>query len=284
MSELQIILLALLQGITEFLPVSSSGHLILFSKFTDFSYQGAAIDVALHIGSIVAVILYFLPTLWKILKDLWITKLVPNFKFYGNQLFYLLVVATIPALIVGAGLKYFGTDWLRSTKLIGWNILIYGLLLGLVDAWAVKVRNIRNLELKDAWLIGLAQCLALLPGTSRSGVTITMARFLGMERREAAKFSMLLAIPTILAAGLLAGFELWQAGDIGQIKDAMYAVGYSFVFSLAAILVMMQWLKKWSFWPFVVYRVILGVILLTDAYGICNIDFGRAKLYILNIF
>lgn len=271
MSEMQIVFLSVLQGITEFLPVSSSGHLILFSKFTTFADQGLAMDVALHIGSIAAVILYFLPTLWRILVDLWLTKLKPNFSFSGNHLFYLLLIATIPALVSGVILKYIGTDWLRNTKLIGWNILLYGILLWLIDTWSVKVRNIQHLEMKDALLIGLAQCLALLPGTSRSGVTITMARFLGMERREAAKFSMLLAIPTILAAGLAAAYGLWQNGDMTQIQEALHAVGYSFIFSLMAIFIMMQWLKKWSFWPFVVYRVALGMMLLLDAYGIYDI-------------
>ena len=272
MSELQLILLSLLQGLTEFLPVSSSGHLILFSKFTDFTDQGAAMDVALHIGSVLAVILYFSPTLWQILADLWKTRFLPKFRFSGNQLFYLLLVATIPALIMGGALKYFGTDWLRSTKLIGWNILCYGILLWVVDTWAVTLKQIRQLELKDAFLIGLAQCLALLPGTSRSGVTITMARFLGLERREAAKFSMLLSIPTILAAGTLAIYGLWQSGDIGQINNALHGIGYSFIFSLSAIFIMMQWLKKWSFWPFVVYRIALGTILLLDAYDIYDIE------------
>jgi undecaprenyl-diphosphatase len=99
-------------------------------------------------------------------------------------------------------------------------------------------------------------------------VTITAARFLGMERREAAKFSMLLAVPTILAAGAVSAYEIWQGGDAGFISDAISAVGYSFVFSLAAIFLMMEWLKKWSFLPFVIYRVALGTVLLLDAYGI----------------
>lgn len=271
MTEMQIIWLSLLQGITEFLPVSSSGHLILFSKFTEFPDQGAAMDIALHIGSILAVIIYFAPTLWEILKGLIKTKFLPNMKVEGVQLFYLLAVATLPVLICGAALKFFGTDWLRSTKLIGWNILIYALILWLMDTWAVTARKIRNLEFKDAIFIGLAQCLALLPGTSRSGVTITMCRFLGMERREAAKFSMLLAIPAILAAGLLAGIELWKEGNMQQISAALDAVGYSFIFSMGAIFILMQWLKKWSFLPFVIYRVVLGTMLLLDAYGVYDI-------------
>ena len=271
MTEMQIIWLSLLQGITEFLPVSSSGHLILFSKFTEFPDQGAAMDIALHIGSILAVIIYFAPTLWEILKGMIKTKFLPNMKVEGVQLFYLLAVATLPVLICGAALKFFGTDWLRSTKLIGWNILIYALILWLMDTWAVTARKIRNLEFKDAIFIGLAQCLALLPGTSRSGVTITMCRFLGMERREAAKFSMLLAIPAILAAGLLAGIELWKEGNMQQISVALDAVGYSFIFSMGAIFILMQWLKKWSFLPFVIYRVTLGTMLLLDAYGVYDI-------------
>ena len=184
-----------------------------------------------------------------------------------------MVVAPIPALLVGGGLKFYGTEWLRSTKLIGWNILLYGILLGVVDKLAATNLTIKELSLKKALLIGVAQCLALLPGTSRSGITITMGRYLGMERREIAKFSMLLAIPTILAAGLLAGYELWQGGNLTEIMAAFHGIGYSFIFSLAAIFVMMQWLKKWSFWPFVVYRVILGGILLLDAYGIYDIKF-----------
>lgn len=268
MALTQIIILSLLQGLTEFLPVSSSGHLILLSKFSNFTDQGALMDVALHIGSVAAVILYFYKTLWNMICDVVKTKLLPNFKYDGCRLFYLLLVATVPALIVGAALKFYGLEWLRNTKLIGWNILLYGIILWVVDRWAITVVNIRNLKLSDALLIGLAQCLALLPGTSRSGVTITAARFLGMERREAAKFSMLLAVPTILAAGAVSAYEIWRGGDVGFISDAISAVGYSFVFSLAAIFLMMEWLKKWSFLPFVIYRVALGTVLLLDAYGI----------------
>ncbi len=271
MTTFHLMMLALLQGITEFLPVSSSGHLALFSKFTEFPDQGLVIDVALHIGSIVAVMLYFWRDLWGMLCSLVKSKLLPNFEVYGNRVFYLLVIATIPALVVGAVLHYMGTDFLRSTKIIGWNILLYGILLWIADKISLSVLRIKNLEIKDALLIGFAQCLALVPGTSRSGVTITMGRFLGMERREAAKFSMLLAIPTILAAGLVEGYKVWQGGDIVKLLLAVDAVSYSFVFSFLAIFVMMQWLRKWSFLPFVLYRIALGTILLLDAYGIYDL-------------
>ena len=273
MTTLHLLYLSILQGITEFLPVSSSGHLILFSKFTNFPDQGLVIDVALHIGSIIAVIIYFWRDLWKMLCGLWQSHFMPDFKIYGNRMFYLLFVATLPVLCMGLLLKYIGWENLRDTKVIGWNILIYGIILWGIDKLSITALRIKNLEIKDAVLIGAAQCLALFPGTSRSGITITMGRFLGMERREAAKFSMLLAIPTILAAGLFACYELWQNGDIEQVYTAVDALGYSFVFSIMAIYVLMLWLGKWTFVPFVIYRIILGVILLLDAYGIYDIKF-----------
>lgn len=272
MTEMQIIFLSLLQGITEFLPVSSSGHLILFSKWTTFPDQGQAMDVALHIGSLIAVLIYFGSTLWEIAIGLFKCRFMPNFKNEGCQLFYLLLWATLPIIVAGSMLKYYGTDWLRSTKLIGWNILIYGILLWFIDSVSITARKIRNLEFKDAFFIGMAQCLALLPGISRSGITITMCRFLGMERREAAKFSMLLSIPAILAAGLLTGYLLWQQENMQQITNAFNIMGYSFIFSLMAIYILMQWLKKWSFLPFAIYRILLGTLLLLDAYGIYDIQ------------
>ena len=277
MTEMQIIWLSLLQGITEFLPVSSSGHLILFSKFTEFPDQGAAMDIALHIGSIFAVIIYFAPTLWEMLKGLIKTKFLPNTKVEGAQLFYLLLVATLPVLCCGAALKFFGTDWLRSTKLIGWNILIYALILWLMDTWAVTIRKVNNLEFKDALFIGLAQCLALIPGTSRSGITITMARFLGLERTEAAKFSMLLSIPAIIGATSLVCWKIVADGNFAEIAQVFDGVVYSYAASIIAIYIVMWWLKKSTFFPFVVYRIALGVFLLLDSYGYLHILFQESS-------
>ncbi len=267
----QIILLSLLQGITEFLPVSSSGHLILFSIFTTFPDQGQAMDVAMHIGSIIAVMIYFSEELWKMFKGLIKSWFLPNFKDYGNRVFWLVIIASIPAMIFGLFLKTEGVEWMRSSKLIGWTILGYGLLLFIADKVGLTVRKVDHLKITDALLIGLAQCLALIPGTSRSGITITMARFLGMERREAAKFSMLLSIPTILGAGLLVGYELFIQNNLTAIIFAIDGILYSFIFSVIAIYTVMWWLKKSTFLPFVIYRVIIGVILLLNAYGYINI-------------
>ena len=265
--DIHILLLSILQGITEFLPVSSSGHLILFSKFTTFPDQGLALDVAVHVGSIIAVMIYFSATIWQIIKGVVKSYFLPNFKNDGNRLFWLIFVATIPAVIFGLWLKDNGMENFRSTRLVGWTILCFGILLFIADKVGMTIRKVEHLTLLDAVLIGLAQCLALIPGTSRSGITITMGRFLGMERREAAKFSMLLSIPTIFGAGCLVAFELYQAGDMAAITDAFNGIVYSFAASLIAIYIMMWWLKKSTFLPFVIYRIILGSCLLLDSYG-----------------
>ena len=271
LSNLNIILLSLLQGITEFLPVSSSGHLILFSKFTTFPDQGQAMDVALHIGSILAVMIYFSEEIWKMVKGLFKSYFLPNFKDEGNRVFWLVVIATVPAVIAGLFIRSEGVEWMRSTKLVGWTILGYGILLFIADNIGMTIRKVNHLGILDAMLIGLAQCLALIPGTSRSGITITMARFLGMERREAAKFSMLLSIPTIIGAGLLVGYELYQEENLLSIIFAIDGILYSFIFSVIAIYTVMWWLKKSTFLPFVIYRVVFGTALLLDAYGYINI-------------
>lgn len=268
MTNLQLLLLSGLQGLTEFLPVSSSGHLILFSKFTEFPDQGPFLDVAVHVGSIIAVMIYFWRDIWEMLKGLWQSRLLPNFKISGAKLAWLIVIATIPAVIAGLSLKAYGLENLRSAKLIGWTLVIYAIILYFADRYGKTTRKAGDLRIKDALIIGCAQCLALIPGTSRSGITITASRFLGLERREAAKFSMLLSIPTIAGAGLLMAIELFQSGDLSGISDAYHGVIYSFIASLGAIYIMMSWLKKWTFAPFVIYRLILGGYLLFDAYGI----------------
>lgn len=271
MTTLQIFYLSLLQGITEFLPVSSSGHLILLSKFSYFPDQGLALDVAVHVGSILAVMIYFSETIWEMIKGVVKTRFIPNFKNYGAQVFWLIVIGTIPAVIAGFALKSYGMEWLRDTRIIGWTILGYGILLYVADKFSMTIREIKHLGIVDAILIGCAQCLALIPGTSRSGITITMGRFLGLERREAAKFSMLLSIPAIVAAAVLTGWEVWQAGDFQEIGWMFDGVVFSYISSVIAIYVVMWWLKKSTFLPFVIYRIILGTILLLDSYGILSI-------------
>lgn len=271
MTNLNILLLSILQGITEFLPVSSSGHLILFSKFTTFPDQGLPLDVAVHVGSILAVMIYFSGDLWAMFKGLLKTFFIPSFKNPGAKIFWLIVIGTFPIVIAGLLLKEHGMEWLRDTRIIGWTILLYGILLFIADKFSLTIRKIEHLTVLDALLIGCAQCLALIPGTSRSGVTATMGRFLSLERREAAKFSMLLSIPAIIAAASLVAFELYQGNNLLAILETFDGVLYSFIASIVAIYVVMWWLKKSTFLPFVIYRIILGTILLLDTYGYLNL-------------
>ena len=272
MTSIQIFYLSLLQGLTEFLPVSSSGHLILLSKFSYFPDQGLALDVAVHVGSILAVLIYFSETIYDIIKGVFKTYFIPTFKNQGAKLFWLLVIGTIPAVVVGYLLKNYGMEWARNTKLIGWTILGYGLLLFIADKISMTIRKIEHMGIFDAIVIGCAQCLALVPGTSRSGITITFARFLGMERREAAKFSMLLSIPAIIGAAVLTTYEVCQAGSLNELRWMFDGVLFSYVSSIVAIYIVMWWLKKSTFLPFVLYRIVLGSILLLDSYGILSIN------------
>ena len=177
MSVMQTIWLAIVQGLTEFLPVSSSGHLILFAKFTSFEDQGLAVDIALHVGSLLAVMIYFHQDIFKMLKGVLQKCFLPDFNVQGNKLAYLIVLASIPALILGFWLRNFGMESLRSAGVIGWTILLYGIVLYIADRYGKNIKTTDDIGVKEAVLIGLAQCLALVPGTSRSGITITMARF-----------------------------------------------------------------------------------------------------------
>lgn len=285
MTNLQIMILSALQGFTEFLPVSSSGHLILLSKFTTFPDQGLEIDIAVHVGSILAVIIYFARDIIGMLSGLFKsfpaiqnaylkivsaqTKqfILQKIPAYNPKLFWMLVVGTIPAIIFGLLLHNFGMEWLRDTRIIGCNILLFGILLWIADHYSPSSRNIEQMTLKDAFIIGLAQCLAMIPGTSRSGITITTSRFLKVERREAAKFCMLLSIPAIAGAGLLVAMEIYKSGDYSNLNYALSGVGYSFIASLAAIFFMMKWLKNYTFLPFVIYRIALGIFLLLHSFG-----------------
>ncbi len=272
MTNFHILVLSILQGITEFLPVSSSGHLILLSKFTYFPDQGLALDVAVHVGSIIAVMIYFSQDLWKIFKGLLKTYFIPNLRNPDAKTFWLLVIGTIPIVFVGLFLEESGMEWLRDTRIIGWTILCYGILLFIADHFSMTIRKIEHLTVLDAILIGCAQCLALIPGTSRSGITMTMARFLSMERREAAKFSMLLSIPAIIGAAVLVTYKLYEENNLAQIIYAIDGITYSFIASIIAIYVVMWWLKKSTFLPFVIYRIILGTILILDSYKILDIN------------
>ncbi len=259
MSFIQMLLIAVIQGVTEFLPISSSGHLILLPKLAELPDQGPLIDVAVHIGSLLAIIIYF----WRDVRGL----AQGGFATIGigkapeqRNLFLWIVIGTIPAVAVGFLLKDMLEEF-RSTHLVAVNLIVYGILLGIADRFGKEERSYENLTLRDAIIVGCAQALALVPGTSRSGVTMTAARFLGYKRVEAARFSFLLSIPAVAGAGTLVALELADATAQMQM-DALITGALTFVAAFATMAFLMNFLRKATMMVFVVYRVALGVALL----------------------
>ncbi|MEM1398548.1 MAG: undecaprenyl-diphosphate phosphatase [Pseudomonadota bacterium] len=266
MTLFQLVVLAIVQGITEFLPISSSAHLILPHKVMGWPDQGLLIDVAVHVGTLFAVMLFFWREIgWMILGGL---RLLTGKMTPGGNMAILVVVGSLPVIFVGYLVNEFvAEDALRTIEIIAWTTIIFGILLGVVDKMSLSVRRIEHLKISDALIIGFAQVFALLPGTSRSGVTMTAGRLLGLERLEAARFSLLLSIPAILGPGVLKGYELYESRNLQLGIDAGIAVALSFVFALIALVGMMRWLRHASFTPFVIYRLILGIVLLIIVYG-----------------
>ena len=260
-----LILLAIIQGVTEFLPISSSAHLILLPGLTGMADQGLALDVAVHVGTLAAVMLYFRRDVALAARGFWG---LARFRVDapGAFLALCLVAATIPVVIVGAILKLTGlTDALRSVALIGWTMLGFGLVLWWADRTGAQDRPAEHWTLRHAVILGLWQVLALLPGTSRSGICITGARLLGYGREGAARLSMLMSIPTILASGVLLLPDI--EANAALARDASVAAVFAFAAALGALVLMMRLLRSVSFTPYVIYRVILGIVLLVIAYG-----------------
>lgn len=261
MTLLQLAVLAIVQGITEFLPVSSSGHLILTSQVLGWQDQGLSIDIAVHAGTLLAVIVYLWRDILRILGGL-----AENGAESTRPLAGMIIVATIPVGIAGFVLHEVGQESLRDPEVIAWATLGFGILLFVADRFGMTLRRMEHMTWSSAIMIGVAQVLALIPGTSRSGITMTAARFMGFEREAAARFSLLLSIPVIAAAALLAGKDVYDSGDLALSQATLLAAGMSFVAAMFAIWLMMAWLKRATFTPFVIYRLILGVGLLAWIY------------------
>ncbi|MDF1667987.1 MAG: undecaprenyl-diphosphate phosphatase [Roseovarius sp.] len=262
-----LILVAAIQGLTEFLPVSSSGHLILLPHLTGLDDQGQAIDVAVHVGTLFAVILYFWSDVKLALSGL-PRAMLGKIDTEGSKLAFLLVISSIPVVAFGLILKLTGLDEaLRSITVIGWTMLIFGIVLYWADQAGSSERTTKDWDLRDAMVMGVWQAIALIPGTSRSGITLTGARFLGYARHDAARLAMLMSIPTIIESGaLLAGESAYNA-DIAVLRDGAIAAGFAFVAALLALALMMRLLRSISFTPYVIYRVALGLGLLVIAYA-----------------
>lgn len=261
MSITQWIVLAVIQGITEFLPISSSAHLILPSQLLGWTDQGLAFDVAVHVGSLLAVILYFRQTMMSLAINFLASLARKPHERTESTLAWLIILATIPAVIFGYVFEDFIENNLRSILVIAMTTTIFGLVLWWADYRAPNKRTLQDLGWKDALLIGLAQALALIPGTSRSGITMTAGLMLGMKKGDTARFSFLLSIPLILAAGTLKTIDLIQTPAAFDLSALLYGTVLSFVSALACIVLFLKWIERSGFLPFVIYRLVLGAFL-----------------------
>ena len=262
---LHIVILAVVQGISEFLPISSSGHLVLLPHLAGWQDQGRNIDIAVHVGTLGAVLVYFWRDIWAILAGFAGGK--RRERRAGRALGIYILISLPPVLVAGALVVTFAPDIFRSPLIVAWTMLVFGVLLWLADRIGMTVRRVEHMTLGSAFIIGMAQIVALVPGTSRSGITMTAARFLGFERGAAARFSMLMSIPVIVAAGAVAARDLATSGEPIVTGDAGLAAAIAFLTALLSIAVLMFMLKRVNFTPFVIYRLLLGVVVLVLYYG-----------------
>ena len=256
----QITVLAILQGLTEFLPISSSGHLVLMPIVLGWKDQGLTIDIAVHIGTLGAVVLYLRRETWMILSGL--GKIVVGKYDEGAKLAGLLLIASIPVFIAGIAVRVLIGDGIRIPSVIGWAFIIGGILLYISDRFGTRIRKTSGLTILDALLIGIAQAFAIIPGASRAGTTITMARLLGYERTDAARISLLMSIPAIAGAGSVLSLGIVNNGNPDFILNVFLGTIVAFITAILAISIMMNWIKRRSFTPFVVYRIALGFLIL----------------------
>mgnify|MGYP006107545709 CR=1 FL=1 len=250
---LEVFFLSIIQGVTEFLPISSTAHLILFAKYFNFNNESLALDISLHLGSLLAIITYFRTDLLDFVEK--------------KKLFYKIIISSIPVLVFGYILVKFNLiDFLRNYKLIGWCTILFGVLLYFSDLVKIKKTFKKNFTYSTALYIGFFQMLSLVPGVSRSGITITAARFLNFNRTDSAKISFLISIPALAAVSIynLQNLIAEKTFEITLIN--LFGIILSFIFSYVTIKFFLQYLKRFSLFSFVVYRVILGVIILLYAY------------------
>ncbi len=256
MHSYEAIFLGVLQGITEFLPISSSGHLVLAEYFLGLSDTSIAFDVMLHMGTLVAVLIYFYKDWFNILSSL-----LPNSNdVVSRRLFFYLIIGTIPGAFIGFFLEHMAETVFRSPWVVVSTLASVAILLLLAEKFAKHIKNINELKVKDAFLIGLSQAFALIPGVSRSGITMTCALFLGFNRQTAAKFSFLLSAPIIAGAGFYEGLKLLRQG--AAFVGTNYMLGFlaSLISGYLVIAFLMNYLKNNTFFPFVIYRLVLAAV------------------------
>ena len=250
---IETLILSIVQGVTEFLPVSSSSHLILISEFVNFEKKSLSIDVSLHVGSFLAVVVYFY-------KD------IINF-FENRELFLKIIISSLPIMVLGVVLVQTNLiDQLRNLKIIGWMTLAFGILLYVGDK-SKSSRNLKNnFSYKSAIIIGLFQIFSLIPGVSRMGISVTAARILKFNRVDAGKISFLLSIPTLGAVSIFGLKNLIESDDLSFSIINFTGIISSFVFSIITIKYFLKFLEKFSLNAFVIYRIILGLIIIIYSY------------------
>ncbi len=261
METLQIIILAIIQGLTEFLPISSSAHLILVPVVLQWPDQGLAFDVAVHVGSLLAVMLYFRHEVVN-MTTAWFGSVLQQQHNADSRLAWWVILGTIPAVIAGLLFKDVVETELRSPLVIAWATIGFGLLLAVADRVKRHVRDEYSLSWKDVVIIGCFQALALIPGTSRSGITMTAGLFLGLQRDAAARFSFLLSIPVIIASGVFKTRDLVESQLPVDWGLLLLAVGLSALSAWICIHLFLQLINRIGMLPFVIYRLLLGGLLL----------------------
>jgi undecaprenyl-diphosphatase len=251
---IKILFLSIVQGVSEFIPVSSSGLLVVFENILEIKNNNLLINTTMHGGSLAAVVIFF----YKDLLGLW----------KNHRLLINLTIATLPVIVVGGLLKYFEViEQIMNIAVIGYATIFFSILLFISDKNKQEKKLVSSISNKEAFIIGLYQVLALIPGTSRSGITITGARFLRFNRLDAAKFSFLLSIPTISAAFILSSYEIIKLNEEEFNLVSLFAFFFSFVFSITTIKYFLIFLKKFSLNIFVIFRICLGVVLLIYYYS-----------------
>lgn len=255
----QVIFLALIQGITEFLPISSSAHLILPSAVLGWEDQGLAFDVAVHVGSLAAVMVYFYKDIWLMASNWTLQVLQRPHDPLQSRLAWWVILATIPAAFFGLVLD----DWiqlnLRSVLVIATTTILFGILLAVADRKGSRNIRLTEISLFQTVMIGIAQAVALIPGTSRSGITMTVGLFMGLTREAATRFSFLLSIPLIFAAGLFKIVELMQMSVTPPWADIVFGTALSGVSAYLCIRLFLGFIERMGFMPFVWYRIALGL-------------------------
>ena len=257
MFELQYLTIGIVQGFTEFLPISSSGHLVLVSELTSWQDQGLFTDVAVHVGTLLAVIIYLRSHITALVKNFFSLQLTQNHNLIK------IIIATVPAVLVGFFIFDFIQLYFRDIKVVAVTSVVFAALLFLADHFKIKISSWENMSYVQAFIIGVFQVLAFLPGASRAGVTITGARFLGFDRSSAAIFSMLLSIPIILASLVLTSLDFMSSAEVNiNLYQSLFAAFVACITALLSINIMMRIIQRSTFNIFIIYRVLLGFILL----------------------